>query len=1167
MERSEITGKINNRYILIGEADDTCSLTDLGQMCKAHDIQRDPASARYVALLLLHEWCRQLPPDILSDLRRDVEGVIAIAQEMTAVRAILDADLPRSTSAAEQAQGAADASPSSSAATEARSNGTYYIALSWVTSVETPAQLFGQGLHSVEGAVEFVRRLSEQLGKLYLCTHYLRPVIAIEKLAFLERSNGGSAPLNGTPQVALGDLGFDNYLDRPLRDQDDEHNDVRALTTLLVQLLDGILKAHGESPAPIQAWRDLRTDLDEVQAAYTALAPQNPGDQDAAPALWSVLRDPLLADFASFAARLKSSTLPHLSPPKLPVETQSSKAESAASTAQPPVIVRVNEDERRPAGQFVDKRDDKLVIRFIEDNREEYVLHQRLNDEIVRLGEFEDISIDEEAGRLKGLNASEQESRRKQISAQLMRRRVYIKYCHNEGTGTEYYTITDLDSPSAAAPTKLNGQPLSPLFAALLTNRSTIEISPVMRVSLDSAIRGHAAGWIVALDEKVEVLEVLAPSRRLIVEPQVTSVTLPLKLMNPTGRIELLAIFVDGMPPDWPVANPVNVRLFAKETAEKSFSLALPSVRLAGEYPLVVRLVSDNIGAQVATQAFCLVVPPQLEFAAALQPESVRSGHYGELQLQNAGNFSREFSILWRDSAGELRFEPAQTIVTLPPFYTGAISYRTRVPLRARRLIGTAKRHDIRVVVAARPQTQGAPQTVPGQVISPPLIPLWAPLLAAALFILYMLLFPPGFANRGVQVNGSEVATAHAGNELLLQWRALNTCLYSVLRNGELIVPLRVNGAANQEIIANPRAGDQIEVQLRGCSLVRTLDWVVEVGDAPLAPPPPPQLVALSLHTMNVESHGPATGGPNSQAPAENQPILLLGQTGDLCVRWELAQMYAESGYTVRLVTEPKVDAIEQNGLIEAAAGDKCFPIAATFRDANEDFTQPQSYFIRLAATNTATGEETVFAETKVVQVFKPYCWINAGASLWIREGPGRDFPARGELNPREAVFPLNSPLRLNDQNDNLYWTSLLIRDDPRPGWIAYDYLNCPVPIHVLPVAGQVPLTPTPIASPTPTPTPLPTATPQPTPAPTVAVEPRIINANDCALLKWSIQGVKEVYLNGEGVAGEAERQVCPTQPGEITYTWTIFANDGGVTEKSVILRVNGPLSEPTPAE
>jgi hypothetical protein len=186
---------------------------------------------------------------------------------------------------------------------------------------------------------------------------------------------------------------------------------------------------------------------------------------------------------------------------------------------------------------------------------------------------------------------------------------------------------------------------------------------------------------------------------------------------------------------------------------------------------------------------------------------------------------------------------------------------------------------------------------------------------------------------------------------------------------------------------------------------------------------------------------------------------------------------------------------------------------------------------------------------------------------LWIREGPGRDFPTRGELNPREAVFPLNSPLRLNDQNDNLYWTSLLIRDDPRPGWIAYDYLDCPVPIYVLPVAGQVPLTPTPIPSPTPTPTPLPTATPQPTPAPTVAVEPRIINANDCALLKWSIQGVKEVYLNGEGVAGEAERQVCPTQPGEITYTWTIFANDGSVTEKSVILRVNGPLSEPTPAE
>ena len=138
------------------------------------------------------------------------------------------------------------------------------------------------------------------------------------------------------------------------------------------------------------------------------------------------------------------------------------------------------------------------------------------------------------------------------------------------------YTITAVDSPSAEPQTRLNDQPLSPLVAALLTNNSKIETGPAMRVSLASAIRGHAAGWITALDEKVEVLDVLAPNRRLIVEPQATSVTLPLKLMNPTGRIELLAIFVDGMPPDWPVANPVNVRLFAKETAEKSFSLTLP---------------------------------------------------------------------------------------------------------------------------------------------------------------------------------------------------------------------------------------------------------------------------------------------------------------------------------------------------------------------------------------------------------------------------------------------------------------------------------------------------------------------------------------------------------------------------------------------------------------
>lgn len=1154
MERSDNAGKINNRYILIEETAQPCSITDLGRMCRAHDIERKSASARYVALLLLHEWCSQLPPDVLKDLRRDVEEVIAIAEEVTAVRAILDADLPRPPSAAEEAQ----------------DDKTYYIALSWVTPVETPAQLFKDRPHPVEDVVQFVCDLSTQLGSLNKHTKYLRPVIMVEKLAFLAQSNGAGAQQNGAPPVVLGDLGFDNFLDRPSRDKDDERDDVRALATLLVQLLDGVLKVQGESPAQIKTWSDLCTGVDEVQAAYAALAAQeSASDPGATPTLWDVLRDPSLADFSSFAARLKSSTLPQLPSRESPAGTKSPPVRPAKSAAQPPVVVRVDDDVRQ-ANQFVDRSNDKLVIRYIEDNREEYVLHQRLNDEIARLGELEDISISDEIVRLKKLKGSDNEnlkSLERIISARLMQRRVYIKYCRNEGTGTEYYTITDLSSPTAATQTILNGQPLSPLFAALLTNNSTIETSQETRVSLDSAIRGHAAGWIAAIEEKVEVLEVLAANRRLIVDPQSTIVTLPLRLINPTMRIESLAIFVDGMPPDWPIANPINVRLFAREAAEKSLALTLPSVRLAGEYQLVVRLVSDNVGAQVATQSFCLVVPPQLEFTAALQPESVRAGRYGELQLQNAGNFSREFSIIWRDRADELRFEPQQTIVTLPPFYTGAVSYRTRLPLKARRWIGPAKRHDISVTVAARPQIQGAPQTVPGQVISRSVIPLWAPLLAAALFILYALLFPPGFADRTVQVNGSEVSAAYAGNELLVQWQALNTCLYSVLRNGELVVPMKMNRATNAETIANPRAGDRIEVQLLGCSLVRTRDWVVEVADAPLAPPPTPELVAFSLHTMNVEIHGPASGGPTDQAPPENQQILLLGQTGDLCVRWQLAQLYAEGGYTARLVTEPKVDAIDQNGAIDAATGDKCFPIATTFRDANEDYTQPRSYFIRMVTTNTTTGEETVFSETKVVQVFKPYCRINAGAPLWIREGPGRDFPIRGELRPQEPVFPLNSPLRLNDLADNLYWTSLLIRDDPRPGWIAYDYLDCPVPINVLPVAGQVPLTPTPTSSPTPTPTPQPTATPQPTPAPMVAVEPKIINANDCALVKWSIQGVREVYLNGEGVAGEADRQVCPNRPGEITYTWTIIANDGGVTEKSVTLRVNGPLSEPTPSE
>jgi hypothetical protein len=287
--------------------------------------------------------------------------------------------------------------------------------------------------------------------------------------------------------------------------------------------------------------------------------------------------------------------------------------------------------------------------------------------------------------------------------------------------------------------------------------------------------------------------------------------------------------------------------------------------------------------------------------------------------------------------------------------------------------------------------------------------------------------------------------------------------------------------------------------------------------------------------------------------------VLLAGQTGDLCIRWDVAESFAGERYGLRLVTEPRVEAIEQQAAIDQLVGERCFPIAETFTDVIADPDKPNLYYIRMGTVERATGNlVNVSTETKVVQLFVPACWVRTNEAVWMREGPGMEFAERGRMAPRDRVFPQSSPLRLRDLNQaDIWWTPVIVANDPRVGWIQASNLDCPVPIDVLPANGQIPATPTPTPTPSPTATPLPTVTPTPVPEPSFSVDPRIIEQGECAMLKWSIQNVERVYLDGEGVVGEGERRVCPPDEGVVVYTWLIVNKDGTQMQRSVTLDVN----------
>jgi len=72
-----------------------------------------------------------------------------------------------------------------------------------------------------------------------------------------------------------------------------------------------------------------------------------------------------------------------------------------------------------------------------------------------------------------------------------------------------------------------------------------------------------------------------------------------------------------------------------------------------------------------------------------------------------------------------------------------------------------------------------------------------------------------------------------------------------------------------------------------------------------------------------------------------------------------------------------------------------------------------------------------------------------------------------------------------------------------------------------------------------------------------------VIALGGCAILKWNIQQVKEVHLNGEGVVGVAQKEDCPTTTGHLIYTWTISNLDGSTTELQRTLIVNPASAAP----
>lgn len=185
-------------------------------------------------------------------------------------------------------------------------------------------------------------------------------------------------------------------------------------------------------------------------------------------------------------------------------------------------------------------------------------------------------------------------------------------------------------------------------------------------------------------------------------------------------------------------------------------------------------------------------------------------------------------------------------------------------------------------------------------------------------------------------------------------------------------------------------------------------------------------------------------------------------------------------------------------------------------------------------------------------------CTVTANG-LRLRYGPGTGYGVITSLPAGTTVRPVG-------QGAGATWYSVQVLPSNRLGWVSANYLACNGVNGASLPAGQVltppatPIRPTPSGSAPATPLPsgpVP-ATPMPPPNPNAQIDfwadRTTLRPGECTKLHWNVSNVRSVYFNGEGVAGQGSRKVCPQSTDR--YTLEVNLKDGTRNMREVKIRV-----------
>jgi hypothetical protein len=182
---------------------------------------------------------------------------------------------------------------------------------------------------------------------------------------------------------------------------------------------------------------------------------------------------------------------------------------------------------------------------------------------------------------------------------------------------------------------------------------------------------------------------------------------------------------------------------------------------------------------------------------------------------------------------------------------------------------------------------------------------------------------------------------------------------------------------------------------------------------------------------------------------------------------------------------------------------------------------------------------------------------------------------------PSAQAAPVGSALRkdtllaISQRDDTGQWLKGQPLASAQVGWVPVSAVACLGPVAIVSgtAPGQaggsptptLPLRRTPLATRTLGPAVAATATRTATPAAaqiSFGADDDELLPGECTLLRWDVENIREVYLDGEGVAGQGQKRVCPSRT--TTYTLRVVLVDGSVQERSVTVHVTPPAATNT---